>query len=171
MRPWKQADLEPFTEMNADAEVMRNFLAPQTAAESRVAFDRCRRAIDARGWGLWAVEVEGAFAGFTGLSEPTFTAHFTPCVEIGWRFRREYWGRSIAFAAAQQAERYAFEVLRLEELVSFTTETNLRSRRLMERLGFGRDPVDDFWHPMVPADHPLCRHVLYRKRAGGRGLH
>ena len=163
LRKWKDADLDGFAAMNADAEVMRYFLAPLSAEESRQSLQRFRQAIDAQGWGLWAVEVDGAFAGFTGLSEPAFAAHFTPCVEIGWRFRREYWGRGIAFAAAQKAEHYAFTVLGLDQLVSFTTETNLRSRRLMERLGFARDGSDDFWHPKIADGHPLGRHVLYRK--------
>src|SRR4051812_10452207 len=93
LRQWKDSDFEDFAAMNADAEVMRFFIAPLSRDESRQALRRLRDAIDARGWGLWAVEVEGAFAGFTGLSEPTFVADFTPCVEIGWRFRKEYWGR------------------------------------------------------------------------------
>lgn len=164
LRQWKDADLDAFAAMNADPEVMRYFIVPLSGEESRLALHRFRAAIDARGWGLWAVEVDGAFAGFTGLSEPTFVAHFTPCVEIGWRFRPEYWGRGIAFAAAQQAEHHAFTVLGLDQLVSFTTETNIRSRRLMERLGFTRDPRDDFWHPKVAEGHPLRRHVLYKKR-------
>lgn len=165
LRQWKDSDLDAFTAMNADVDVMRYFVAPLSSEESRATMDRFRRAIDARGWGLWAVEVEGGFAGFTGLAEPAFTAHFTPCVEIGWRFRREYWGRGIAFAAAQAAERHAFDVLGLDELVSFTAEANIPSRRLMERLGFVHDPADDFLHPRIAMDHPLCRHVLYRKGA------
>lgn len=163
VRQWQDSDLEAFTEMNADTDVMRYFIMPLSAEESKRAMYRFRLAIDERGWGLWAVEVDGLFAGFTGLSEPTFHAHFTPCVEIGWRFRREFWGRSIAYAAAQKAERYAFTTLGLEQLVSFTTETNHRSRKLMERLGFTRNPEDDFLHPNVASDHPLRQHVLYRK--------
>ncbi len=85
--------------MNADLEVMRFFLAPLSREESRSAMLRFHDKIEASGWGLWAVEVAGQFAGFTGLSEPKFSAHFTPSVEIGWRFRREFWGRGIAFAA------------------------------------------------------------------------
>ena len=119
------------------------------------ALDRFRQEIDERGWGFWAVEVEGELAGITGLSQPSFSAHFTPCTEIGWRFHRRYWGHGIAFAAAQKADEFAFSVLRLEQLVSFTTATNLRSRRLMERLGFDRNPADDFPHPRVADDHPL----------------
>ncbi len=167
LRQWVDADLGPFAEMNADPEVMRFLLKPLSLEESRALFERLRGMIDRRGWGLWAVEVDGALAGATGLWEPTFKAHFTPCVEIGWRLRREYWGRGIAHAAALQAEAYAFGALRLDELVSLTAEVNARSRRLMERLGFSRDPGDDFMHPMIGEGHPLRRHVLYRKGRGG----
>ena len=163
LRQWQDADFAAFAAMNADAEVMRYFVAPLSAEESRSALQRFRQTIDTRGWGSWAVEVDGSFAGFTGLAEPKFEAHFTPCVEIGWRFLREYWGRGIAFAAAQQAEHYAFTVLELDQLVSFTTEANFRSRKLMERLGFTRNPSEDFSHPKIADDHPQRRHVLYRK--------
>ena len=163
LRQWKDCDFAAFAAMNADTEVMRYFVAPLNPEESRSAFQRFRQTIDARGWGSWAVEVDGSFAGFTGLAEPKFEAHFTPCVEIGWRFLREYWGRGIAFAAARQAECYAFTVLELDQLVSFTTVANLRSRTLMERLGFTRNPSDDFLHPKIAADHPVRPHVLYRK--------
>lgn len=151
--------------MNADAEVMRYFVRCLSAEESKLALDRFRKTIEDRGWGLWAVEVEGVFAGFTGLSEPAFAAPFMPCIEIGWRFRREFWGQGIAYAAALQAEHHAFFVLHLDQLVSFTTQTNIRSRRLMERLGFTRDAGDDFLHPSIADDHPMRPHVLYRKKA------
>ena len=169
LRQWRDDDLAPYAAMNADPEVMRYIPATLSLEESRESLARLRAGIAQRGWGLWAVEIDGAFAGFTGLAEPRFTAHFTPCVEIGWRFRREYWGRGLAFAAARLAERYAFETLRLRELVSFTAAINERSRRLMARLGFTHDPREDFLHPSLAADSPLRLHVLYRKRAGGAG--
>ncbi len=163
LRQWREEDLEPFTAMNADPEVMRFFPKVLTAEESRQGLQRLREGIDQRGWGLWAVEVEGELAGFTGLAEPRFIAPFTPCVEIGWRLRRDFWGRGIAHAAAVQAMAHAFEVLRLKELVSFTAIGNDRSRKLMERLGFTHDPQEDFLHPSLPEGHPLREHVLYRR--------
>jgi len=169
LRQWVDSDLGPFAEMNVDPQVMRFLPKPLSLAESRAMLERIREMIDRKGWGLWAVEVDGALAGLTGLWEPTFTAHFTPCVEISWRLRREYWGRGIAHAAALQAESYAFDTLKLGELVSTTAEVNARSRRLMERLGFSRNPKDDFMHPRVEEGHPLQKHVLYRKARGGAG--
>src|SRR2546423_11707055 len=127
LRQWKDEDLAPYAQMNADAKVMEYFPKPFSLAESKESLLRLRAGIDHRGWGLWAIEVDGAFAGFTGLAEPNFKAHFTPCIEIGWRFRREFWGRGIAYSAALAAESFAFQNLKLSELVSFTAAINGRS--------------------------------------------
>ena len=163
LRQWKEEDLQPYAAMNADAEVMRYFPKCLTAEESKESFLRIRAGIDQRGWGLWAVEVNGAWAGFTGLAQPRFAAHFTPCVEIGWRLRREFWGRSIAYSAALAAEAFAFQNLKLAQLVSFTAVINTRSRRLMERLAFTRNEHEDFLHPLIAEDCSVRPHVLYRK--------
>jgi RimJ/RimL family protein N-acetyltransferase len=52
--------------------------------------------------------------------------------------------------------------LGLDQVVSFTTPGNLRSRRVMEKIGMVHDPTDDFDHPAHPDGHRLRRHVLYR---------
>ncbi|MGH7967109.1 MAG: GNAT family N-acetyltransferase [Limisphaerales bacterium] len=170
LRQWKDSDLESYCEMNADPEVMRHFPRLFTRLESQASFERLRKSIDENGWGLWAVEVDGAFAGFTGLTAPKFEAAFTPCVEIGWRFRREFWGRGVAYRAALEALQFGFTSLRLREVLSFTAVGNLRSRRLMERLGFVRDAAGDFDHPLIPVGHETRRHVLYRKNGNQQML-
>ncbi len=116
-----------------------------------------------RGYGLWAIErrSDGAFLGFAGLIDQTFEAPFTPAVEVGWRLAAEAWGNGFATEAAREAVRYAFVECGLGEIVSMTTPSNVRSRRVMEKLGMTRDPADDFDHPRVPPG-PLRRHVLYR---------
>lgn len=162
LRPWRDDDLPPYAAMNADPEVMRFFPALLTQAQSAEAMERHRRLVDERGWGLWVVDVGGVFAGITGLAVPTFDALFMPCVEIGWRLRREFWGRGIAFRAAQQALAHGFDRLALPEIVSFTAAPNEPSRRLMTRLGFVHDPSGDFDHPRIAEGHVLRRHVLYR---------
>lgn len=166
LRPWRDADLAPFAALNADPEVMAYFPAPLTRAESDALAARIRAGIEARGWGLWAVEVPGvcAFAGYVGLAEPRFEAAFTPCLEVGWRLARAQWGHGFATEAARAVLRCGFDVLARDEIVSFTSVGNARSRAVMERIGLRRDPADDFEHPLVPAGHPLRRHVLYRLR-------
>ncbi len=164
LRQWKEADLAPFAVINSDPEVMRYFPCPLTREQSDALALRQRGLIKSRGWGLWAIDVDGEFAGFTVLAVPAFEAAFTPCVEIGWRLAREHWGRGIAFEAAKQALRHAFAELHLAEVVSFTAKVNERSWRLMERLGMEPDPGGDFLHPRIPAGHELSYHVLYRAR-------
>ncbi len=161
---WNHADIEPFAAMNADPEVMEFFPRCWTQEQSLACLDRWQRDIESNGWGLWAVEINGALAGFTGLAEPSFQAHFTPCVEIGWRFHRKFWGHAYALEAARLAMRFGFQELQLAEIVSFTTRLNERSQRLMQRLGMKHSPVDDFEHPLIPVGHVLRPHVLYRIR-------
>jgi RimJ/RimL family protein N-acetyltransferase len=164
LRQWREEDLEPFATLNADPETMRYFVAPPTRAESDALAERSRRQIDDEGWGLWAVEVAGgpSFIGFVGLARPSFEAHFTPAVEVGWRLAREHWGHGYATEAGRAALAHGFEELGLREIVSFTSLLNEPSWRVMERLGMARDPADDFEHPRVPVGHPLRLHVLYR---------
>lgn len=164
LRGWHASDRRPHAAMNADPDVMRHFPATMTAAESEAMFERIAAHWAAHGFGLWAVERrdDGRFLGFTGLTRPAFEAHFTPAVEVGWRFARGAWGQGYATEAAQAAVRFGFETLGLGEIVSFTVPANDRSRRVMDRLGMTRDPQDDFDHPRLPHGHPLRHHVLYR---------
>lgn len=165
LRQWKDSDFAPFAAMNADREVMRYFPNLLTREQSDSFAQRQRGLIARQGWGLWAVEVDGDFAGFTGLAVPSFAAPFTPCVEIGWRLGRTYWGQGIAHEAAQEALHHAFATLHLSEVLSFTARVNARSQRLMGRLGLVRDLHGDFLHPRIPAGHELSHHVLYRTPA------
>jgi RimJ/RimL family protein N-acetyltransferase len=104
------------------------------------------------------------FIGFIGLAVPRFDAPFTPCVEVGWRLSKTAWGHGYATEGATEAVRFAFDELGLDEVLSFTTVRNAKSRRVMEKLGMTRDPADDFDHPTVAPDSPVRRHVLYRAR-------
>ncbi len=164
LRTWVPTDRDPFAALNADARVMEHFLAPLSRVESDAMVARIEATFQKCGFGLWAVEVPGVapFLGFIGLSVPSFEAHFTPCVEIGWRLARTYWNQGFATEGAAAVLRHAFESLRLPEVVAFTASGNLQSRRVMEKLGMHRDSAEDFDHPSIPADHPLCRQVLYR---------
>jgi RimJ/RimL family protein N-acetyltransferase len=156
----------PFAEMGADAEVMEHFPARMSRADSDSFIDGVGADLEQRGWGLWAVEElsTGRFLGFTGLNVPGFDAPFLPATEIGWRLRRDAWGRGYATEAANGVLAVAFDDLELEELVSFTTVANTRSRAVMTRIGMVRDPADDFQHPTIAEGSPVRPHVLYRLR-------
>lgn len=164
LRNWSDDDLAVFAAMNADPRVMEHFPSTMTAEESKAAANRHRQNIESRGFGFWAVEVPGLapFIGFVGLSVPRFEAHFTPCVEIGWRLAFEHWGKGYATEAARASLAFGFANLKLDEIVAFTVPANRRSRRVMEKIGMSRREADDFDVPNLPEGHPIRRHVLYR---------
>ncbi len=167
LRPWRDDDLAPFAELNADPRVRAHFPSCLTRAESDASARRIRAEMAARGYGLWAAEVAGGapFIGFIGLAAPSFVAPFTPCVEIGWRLAHAAWGNGYATEGARAALAFGFETLGLAEIVAMTTPANARSRRVMEKLGMRRDPADDFDHPNLAPGSPARHHVLYRIRA------
>lgn len=164
LRPWQEADLEPFARLNADPRVMEYFPSILSRKESDDLASRISSKLKEQGWGLWAVSIPDVadFIGFIGLAEPSFHAHFTPAVEIGWRLAFDHWGKGYATEGARTALEYGFETLHLNEIVSFTVVQNMRSRRIMEKIGMQHDPKDDFDHPKLPEGHPLRHHVLYR---------
>jgi len=171
LRRWRAADREPFAALNADPRVVEHLGRPLTRGESDAIIARLEAQFEERGFGLWAVEVPGRapLIGMVGLSTPAFEAPFTPCVEVGWRIAYEHWGEGYATEAARAALSFGFERLGLLEIVSFTVPANLRSRRVMEKLGMRRDPAEDFEHPALPPGHALRRHVLYRLAAPRAG--
>jgi RimJ/RimL family protein N-acetyltransferase len=94
-----------------------------------------------------------------------FEAHFTPALEVGWRLAADAWGRGYATEGGRALLDYAFAQLGKSEVVSMTAAINVRSRRVMERLGMTYDPADDFPHPRLEEGHRLYPHVLYRMKA------
>jgi RimJ/RimL family protein N-acetyltransferase len=166
LRRWRDSDREAFARMNADPRVMEFLPALLSREESDRMIDRIEKHFEEHGFGLCAVELreERSFVGFIGLWVPSFAARFMPCVEIGWRLAAEYWGKGIATEGARAMVRHAFEDLGISELVSFTVPGNVRSRRVMEKIGMTHDPGEDFDHPSLAEGHALRRHVLYRLR-------
>jgi len=168
LRRWRPEDREPYAALNADPLVMEHFPSALTREQSDAHIDSMEERFERDGFGLWAVEVpRGAGCiGFIGLARPRFDAHFTPCVEVGWRLARAHWGQGYAPEGARAALRHGFTTCGLEEVVSFTTESNRNSQRVMQKLGMTSDPTDAFDHPNLPG-HRSRRHVLYRMTAEG----
>ncbi len=164
LRQWRSDDLAPWRAMNADPDVRRHFPSVLGGEQANAEAQRCRDAIAERGWGMWALEVPGVFdfAGFVGLAIPGYEAPWMPAVEIGWRLRQDAWGQGFATEAARAALRFAFNELKLAQVVALTVPGNTSSRRVMEKLGMAYSPADDFDHPRVADGHPLRRHLLYR---------
>lgn len=165
LAPWTEEDLAPFAALNADPEVMRYFPKTLTTEESNAMVDRLRGIWADHGYGFAAVRrrADDAFIGMVGIQKvlnPGFP--FAPTVEVGWRLSKPFWRQGYAAEAARAALAHGFDVLDLPEIVAFTAVPNLPSQAVMRSLGMTRDPADDFKHPLLPEDHPLSLHVLYR---------
>lgn len=172
LRQWRPDDRDAWAALNADPRVMAHFPAVQDRSASDAFADRAEGLLAERGWGWWAVEVLGGppFVGVTGLGPvpddiPVRSASGA-VVEVGWRLAHAHWGRGYAPEAARAALAFAFGELGLAEVVSFTSEHNVNSRRVMTKIGMRHDPAGDFDHPRFP-DWEGRRHVLYRVRRPG----
>lgn len=161
LRDWQDADTPVFAAMNADPRVMEFFPAPLTDEESAAFLGRLRAELASEPFGPYAVErrEDGALLGYVGLHRVSFEGPLHNQIEIGWRLRFDAWGQGYASEAATACLQHA-ATLGISPVYAFTTLTNLRSQRVMQRLGM--QFVEEFDHPALPSGHPLLRHVLYR---------
>ncbi|HEX9509840.1 MAG TPA: GNAT family N-acetyltransferase [Puia sp.] len=161
MRRWIESDYDPFIELNRDTDVMKFFPKPLTPEETLHMIKRIGLAFEQNGYGLFAVEKRSTqeFIGFAGFARPSFESYFTPCVEIGWRFKKEAWGNGYATEAAIACLNYGFQTLHFDRILSFTSLLNGRSEKVMQRIGLTK--IGEFDHPNIDPAHALCRHVVY----------
>jgi RimJ/RimL family protein N-acetyltransferase len=172
LRPWEDEDVAPFAAMNSDPQVMEFFPSIRTEEQSRAGVAKAQAAYARDGFCMFAAELRatGEFIGFIGLAKLDFPIPGVaqPAVEIGWRLARAHWGKGLATEGARAVVRYAFETLRLEEIVAIAVPANVRSLRVMEKLGMSRAPGLDFDHPRIAPGHPLQRHAVYLLRSRQR---
>ncbi len=164
LRRWREEDVGPFVAMNEVPAVIEHLPGPVTAAQARALFAAQNALVESAGCAFLAMRLKetGELIGFAGVRPQDFAAPFAPCHEIGWRLALPFWGKGLALEGAVASLRHGFDTLGLREIVAITVPANIRSRRLMERLGMVRDMEGDFDHPALPREHRLARHVLYR---------
>jgi RimJ/RimL family protein N-acetyltransferase len=168
LRRWQECDRAPFAAMNADPVVMHYFSGPFTREQSDESIDRYLAAFDREGFSFFAATQRdtNGFIGTIGLQTmrdivPNLPQ---PAVEIGWRLAQTAQGKGFATEGARAIIDFAFNKLRLPEVVAITALPNQPSRRVMEKLGMTHRPELDFNHPRVPAGHQYQRHTLYSLR-------
>lgn len=162
LRQWKDSDLEPFAKLTSNPEVMQFFPKLLNHDESNALAEQIKFLISIKGWGLWAVELieTQEFIGCIGLHPQPSKFEFSPCVEIGWRIDPKYWNRGYASEGAEACLNFAFEELKLDEIVAFTSKDNFASQKVMEKIGMTFS--HDFLHPDLDDSHPLREEKLYR---------
>jgi len=167
LRDMKEFDLDPMAAINADSRVMEFFPATQTRKETLAFIHRVIRHQQKHGYSLYACELKstGEMIGFVGLlyrSRDELDIPGMPGTEIGWRLAADHWNQGYATEAATAVLKHGFDDYGLNEIVSFTATLNKPSQRVMQKIGLKHNPNDDFDHPNLEKDNPLCQHVLYR---------
>lgn len=137
IREWTSDDFEEFAALMADPEVMRFSLQgrPLSPEEAQDLFHKRILEHYKNGFGLWALyyKEEKKIIGFTGLITQEIDG--TKKIELAYRLLPKYWHRGLALEAAREVCAYAFNVLKLKELISIIEPENTRSIRLAERVG------------------------------------
>ncbi len=172
LRSWRDSDLPLVAEITADPAVMRFFHLTRSRAQSDAWVARTQAHLDRHGFGIFAVEAPGVapLIGFVGLSTVPAKLPCAPAIEAVWTFGAPWWRHGYCTEAARAVLADGFERLGLPEIVAFTAEANIPSRMVMEKLGMRRDISGDFGHPLVPVEHAMHRHVLYRLPRPDGGL-
>ncbi|WP_203296601.1 GNAT family N-acetyltransferase [Luteirhabdus pelagi] len=168
LRNWHSSDLEAFVKMGQDTEVMKHFPSLLSPSETEQLMNRFSTHFYEKGYTYFAVDElsTGKFIGFTGLMYQTFESDFTPSVDIGWRFKREAWGKGYATEAAKACLEFGFNKCKLAEIYSHTPVQNKPSEKVMQRIGM--EYIKTFLHPKLDKDSPLNPCVLYRSIPHGR---
>ena len=164
LRNWQAEDLPRWIEMNSDPVTLKYFVRTDTKEESELSFERFKNNLELHEFGLWAVEEKetGNFMGFIGLSEKFIErVSFTPCIEIGWRLDKEFWGRGYATEGALEVLRFAQEELKIDQIYSYTARINTPSINVMKKIGLIERPELDFDHPKIDAGLPIRNHVVF----------
>jgi len=150
LRMWRDDDVDALVPMHADEEVVRYLEDGSVQDRERVARSVAawREDWDRHGFGLWCAELResGEAIGFVGLAYPTWLPEAMPDVEVGWRLRRDVWGRGLATEGGRASLAYAFDELGLTRVISIHQPSNIASRRVMEKLGLRHE--SDVLHPV-----------------------
>ena len=148
--------------MWADPEVMAELgpVKDEAASDAVLAkHDQYRH----EGLGFWTVErrEDGAVIGFCGLKRGDPHNPIAGEVEAGWIIDRPYWRRGYALEAMEAGIAWAWANLDMDRIVAITAAINLKSQKLMERLGMSRLADGDFEHVLFPEGHRLKSTVTF----------
>ena len=142
LRPFTIDDIIPAYELNLDPEVTR-----YTGDGGVVSFEEMERRIKEdvigdykkRGFGRFAVDDKETqeFIGFAGLKYLDDMSE----VDLGYRFKKSYWGKGIATEAGMACVDFAFSQLNLNKIIALVLPDNKASIRVLHKLNFCFDKV------------------------------
>jgi RimJ/RimL family protein N-acetyltransferase len=165
LRPWQESDYAVFCQLHMDSDVSYWIGGPIAPDRLRLLFDRIRTSFETDQFGMFALlDPQDRIVGLAGLQRLSDDLPHAPAIEAAWRSFPWARGRGYITEAMRAVLEDGSVRLGLNHVVAITSESNLRSVRVMQRLGFIADESASFDHPHLAPGNPLRRHVLYHWR-------
>lgn len=161
LREMNQNDFGALCKILQDEETMYAYEGAFSDREVQEWLDKQLSRYRENGFGLWAVVLKetGEVIGQCGLTMQTWKNE--KVLEIGYLFQRKFWHNGYASEAAIACKKYAFEVLKADEVCSIIRDTNIPSQRVAERNGMIK--TDSWTKHYRGVDMPHFRFVANRK--------
>ena len=160
LREMNQADFSALCRIMQDEKTMYAYEGAFRDEEVQEWLDRQIARYQKWGFGLWAVILKETdrMIGQCGLTMQPWKDQ--EVLEIGYLFERSFWHNGYAAEAAKACKKYAFEVLKAEEVCSIIRDTNAASQKVAIRNGMTR--TDTWTKHYRGVDMPHYRYVVQR---------
>jgi len=161
-RNWNLSDIDKMHEINSDEKVMEFFPTIPTKEQTTEFVERMIEQFKNKGFCYFAVDKleDNEFIGFIGLSEQTFKADFTPCIDIGWRIKNSEWNKGFATEGGKKCLAYAINELNIENIYAIAPKVNIKSQHIMIKMGMKKQY--EFEHSLLTNFEKLKTCVLYK---------
>ena len=158
LREMNQADFDSLCKILQDEDTMYAYEGAFSDNEVQEWLDKQISRYQKWNFGLWAVILKETdeMIGQCGLTMQPWKE--IEVLEIGYLFNRLYWHRGYATEAAKACKKYAFEVLKADEVCSIIRDTNIASQNVAVRNGM---TIADTWTKHYRGiDMPHYRYVI-----------
>ncbi len=134
-RKFTQDDAQLLYELNSNPNVIKYVHEPAPVLENvrDILFKSILPQYKLYNHGRWAVHLENndAFIGWCGLKYIKEADE----IDLGYRFKEDYWGKGYGYEAAKATIEYGFNNLKLKRIVATALPANVASWKIMEKCG------------------------------------
>ena len=140
MREIKEDDVQGIFDLDSDPEVHQYLgkkpIASLEDAASTIEYIRNQYKKD--DIGRWAVieKQSNEFVGWSGLKYEREVREDMDYYDLGYRFRKKFWGKGYATESSLESLKYGFQVMGLKEIFAGAHIENIASNRVLQKVGF-----------------------------------